>query len=211
MNYWLKWTTACGLGEFLGIGVAAGIGFGVVMSLGEPDTLGEKLFVVLTAVVSGIIEGLVTGSLQWWILREKYRSVRARNWLLYTALGAAIGWLLGMTPSTFFLGQSNASSSPSEFSSALIALLACGVGMVLGALFGFCQWLELKKHTPDAAWWIVANTMAWTIGLMIIYLGASMPTATTTLGMVVVIGTVSGLLAGLFVGAITGLFLIKFA
>jgi hypothetical protein len=34
MNYWLRWTAVCGLGEFLGIGVAAGIGFGVVMTLG---------------------------------------------------------------------------------------------------------------------------------------------------------------------------------
>jgi hypothetical protein len=208
MNYWLRWTAVCGLGEFLGIGVAAGIGFGVVMTLGEPDTLGEKLFVILTAIVSGIIEGLVTGWLQWWVLREKFAAVKAKDWLFYTALGAATGWILGMTPSTFLMGQGGATPVP-EFSSALIALLAAGAGLVLGALFGFFQWLELRKHTVQAARWIPANAIAWAIGLAIIYLGASMPTAETALAMVILIGTVSGLLAGLSVGAITGLFLIK--
>ena len=208
MNYWLRWTAVCGLGEFLGIGVAAGIGFGVVMTLGEPDTLGEKLFIILTAIVSGIIEGLVTGWLQWWVLREKFAAVKAKDWLFYTALGAATGWILGMTPPTFLMGQGGATPVP-EFSSALIALLAAGAGLVLGALFGFFQWLELRKHTVQAARWIPANAIAWTIGLAIIYLGASMPTAETALAMVILIGTVSGLLAGLSVGAITGLFLIK--
>lgn len=208
MNYWLRWTAVCGLGEFLGIGVAAGIGFSVVMALGEPDTLAEKLFVILTAVVSGIIGGLVTGWLQWWVLREKFAAVKAKDWLFYTALGAAIGWILGMTPPTFLMGRGGSAPSP-EFSSALIALLAAGAGVVLGTLFGFFQWLELRKHTLQASRWILANAIAWTIGLAIIYLGASLPTAETALATVILIGTVSGLLAGLSVGAITGLFLIK--
>ena len=209
MSYWLRWTAACALGEFLGIGAAAGIGFGVMMSMGEPDTLGKKLLVMLVAVVSGVIEGLITGSLQWMVLREKFANVRAKNWLFYTALGAVVGWILGMAPPTFLMGQLGTASPPPEFSSALIALLAAGAGVVLGALFGFCQWLELRKHVAHATRWILANSFAWTIGLAIIYLGASTPEAQTPLVTVIIIGTVSGLLAGLSVGAVTGSFLIK--
>ncbi len=209
MSYWLKWTAACGLGEFLGIGAAAGIGFGVVMSLGEPDTLGKKLLVMLATVFSGIVEGLITGSLQWMVLREKFAGVRAKNWLFYTALGAVIGWILGMTPPTFLMGQPGSATPPPEFSGPLIALLAAGAGVVLGALFGFCQWLELRKHVAQAGRWILANSLAWTIGLAIIYVGASLPEAEAALVTVIIIGTVSGLLAGLAVGAITASFLIK--
>lgn len=209
MNYWLRWTAVCGLGEFLGIGVAAGIGFSVMMAMGEPESTGEKLFVILTATVSGVIEGLITGFLQWRVLREKFAEVKAKDWLFYTTLGAVIGWILGMTPPTFFMGQTGGAAPAPEFSAVLIALLAAGAGIVLGALFGFFQWLELRKHTLQAVRWIPANALAWTVGLVIIYVGASMPTAETALATVILIGTTAGLLAGLAVGAITGLFLIK--
>ena len=92
-KYWLNWTVACGAGEFLGIGVAAGIGFSLFFLLGEPQNIGQRLLIIA--------------------------------------------------------------------------------------------------------------------GMVIIFLGASLPTPETRLAVVILIGTVSGLLAGLSVGAITGLFLIR--
>ena len=83
------------------------------------------------------------------------------------------------------------------------------MGIFLGALFGLFQWIELKRHTSRAGLWILANTLGWTAGLAIIFIGASVPSVETELAVTIVIGTVSGLLAGLSVGAITGLFLIR--
>ena len=209
-KYWLNWTIACGIGEFLGIGVAAGIAFLHFKFLGEPQTIGQRILVIAVMMLAGIIEGLVTGSFQWSVLKKRFVNMKAKNWLFFTALGAATAWLLGMIPSIFFAPEPSTSSSAIvEFSNVQIALLAALSGVVLGALFGVFQWVELKKHTPDAGRWILANSLGWTVGLVIIYLGASTPSVDTSLAVIILIATIAGLLAGLSVGAITGLFLIK--
>jgi hypothetical protein len=113
-----------------------------------------------------------------------------------------------MIPSTFFIPETSASAEI-EVSAVFITSLALISGVVLGALFGGFQWIELRRHTPDAARWVWANLLGWMVGLTIIYLGASLPSTETNLTLIIVIGAASGLLAGLSVGAITGLFLIR--
>jgi len=208
-RYWLNWTIACGIGEFLGIGVAAGMAFLCFPLLGEPSSFSEKILLVLVMVFAGIIEGLVTGGFQWSVLKKRFINMKAKNWLIFTALGSATAWLLGMIPSTFLALGPSTSSANIEPSSKQITLLAAVSGIVLGTLFGAFQWIELKKHTSNASKWILANLLGWTVGLVIIYLGASIPSIDTILTVIVLTGTVSGLLAGLSVGAITGLFLVK--
>jgi len=161
-------------------------------------------------MLAGIMEGSITGYFQWYVLKERFAAIRAGNWLGFTALGAATAWLLGMIPSVFFMSQpSTPSSTTFELSSGLIALFAALMGLVLGALFGASQWVEFRKHVADASKWILANCVAWTVGLAIIFLGASMPSVGTSLAVMILIGTISGLPAGLAVGAITGVSLIK--
>ncbi|MFH1031977.1 MAG: hypothetical protein V1767_05405 [Chloroflexota bacterium] len=208
-RYWLNWMAACAAGEFFGIGVAAGIGFLYFKVFGEPQNIGQKFLIILVAILAGIIEGTVTGSFQWSVLKKRFPGMTVRNWVGLTALGAAIAWILGMIPSTFFMPQS-ASSANIEPPLVLIILLAAILGLVLGALFGVFQWFELKKHTTNANRWIWANTFGWAVGMVIIFLGTSIISVDSKLGLVILIGTVSGLLAGLSVGAITGLFLVRF-
>ena len=208
-KYWLNWTIACGTGEFLGIGVAAGIAFVQFAFLGEPVNLGGKVILLLLIALAGIIEGSVTGYFQWSVLKKKLTNIKARNWLGFTALGAAIGWLLGMTPSVIFSSQASTPSTNIEFSDLQIAMLAILGGVVLGALFGAFQWIELRKHALNASRWILANLLGWAVGFTIIYLGASNISAENGLAFMILIGTISGLVAGLLVGTITGLFLIK--
>jgi len=210
-NYWLKWTIACGIGEFLGIGVAAGIWFLHFRFLGEPESPGGKVLLLGIMVLAGIIEGSITGCFQWEVLRKRFTRLRTGNWLLFTALGAAAAWLLGMMPSLFFIPESVASSEPgAEPSGWLFAVLALSSGAVLGALFGAFQWIELRRHTTGSGKWIPANLLGWMAGLAIIYLGASMTPEGAGLALIVVTGAASGLLSGLSVGAITGLFLIRY-
>jgi hypothetical protein len=207
-GFLLKWTFACGFGEFFGIGIAAGIGFSFFLVAGEPDTITKKILTLARAVCAGIIEGLVTGSLQWIVLKGRFEEVRARSWLFYTALGAAVAWIIGMTYPTFFVGQASSSSAAMvEPSTVMLVLLAAASGIVLGALFGFFQWLVLRRNVLKASWWILANAVAWMVGMVFIYLGASLPTADTAMATVALIGAVSGLLAGMSVGAITAGFL----
>jgi hypothetical protein len=127
---------------------------------------------------------------------------------VFTALGAAIAWLLGGATSLVFASEPS-SSVTIEPSIIQITLLAALMGVVLGALFGFFQWIEFRKHTPDAGKWVLANLLGWAAGLSIIFIGASLLSSEAGLAVMITTGAVSGLLAGLSVGAITGIFLIK--
>lgn len=70
--------------------------------LGEPQTIAQHILVIAVMVFAGIIEGLVTGYFQWSVLNKRFVNMKAKNWLSFTALGAATAWLLGMIPSVFF-------------------------------------------------------------------------------------------------------------
>ena len=207
-KYWLNWTVICGLGEFFGIGFAAGVAVLHFSMVGEPRTVALKLLVIAVMMLAGAVEGLITGYFQWSVLKKRFSEIRARNWLGLTALGAVIAWMLGMIPSTFFAPEAS-SAAAIEFSTGQIVLLSTGMGVVLGALFGVFQWIELKKHTVQAGWWIIANALGWTVGLAIIFIGASQPANEAGLAAAITIGAISGLLAGLAVGAVTGIFLVR--
>jgi len=63
-KYWLNWTVACGAGEFLGIGVAAGAGMVIIFlgaSLPTPET--RLAVVILIGAVSGLLAGLSVGAI----------------------------------------------------------------------------------------------------------------------------------------------------
>ena len=207
-KYWLNWTIVCGLGEFFGIGFAAGVAVLHFNLAGEPRTIALKLLVIAVMMLAGIVEGLITGHFQWSVLKKRFPGIRARNWLALTALGAVIAWMLGMIPSTFFAPEAS-SAGVVDFSIGQIVLLSAGMGVVLGALFGVFQWIELKKHAVKAGWWIVANALGWTVGLAIIFTGASQPANEAGMAVAITIGAISGLLAGLAVGAVTGVFLVR--
>ena len=83
------------------------------------------------------------------------------------------------------------------------------MGLVLGTLFAIFQRLELKRHTSKTSRWILANALGWALGIAIIFLGASIPSVNSVPAVTILIATISGLLVGLSVGAITGLFLIR--
>jgi hypothetical protein len=207
-GFWLKWTVVCGVGEFLGIGMAAGLGISFFMLAGEPDTSAKKALAMVVAAVSGIIEGMVVGWLQWLVLRRWFMYMKAGGWLLVTAIGAALAWLLGMTYPTFMADSSEVAGG-AEPALALVLVMAAGLGIMLGAVFGFFQWTEMRHFTTGAGWWIVANMAGWLGGMAVLFFGASLPGPETDTGTIIAIGAVSGLVAGLVVGAITGIFLVR--
>ncbi len=61
-RYWLNWTVACGIGEFLGIGVAAAVFVLHSRLLGEPETIGQRILIIVVMISAGIIGGLISGS-----------------------------------------------------------------------------------------------------------------------------------------------------
>jgi len=210
---WKKWTLYCATGELLGIGCAGAMAFVVNSVIGEPKTLLLKLCVLLLMLLAGFIEGLLLGIFQWNAIKYKFPKMPGNLWVLYTVLVAVLGWFLGMLPSLFFLPTEpspNGNSQTIDFNNPIIfALLSIGTGMVLGALFGLFQWFVLRRYAQKAYRWIIANALGWGLGLGWIYLFASLPDENTTLIINITLGVIGGLLAGLCVGGVTGLYLIK--
>lgn len=210
---WFKWTFNCAIGELLGIACAGAIAFLVNMLIGEPHTFGSKLVVLLAMMFAGLIEGTILGLFQWKVLVTKFQNLPQREWIFYTVLVAVLGWFLGMLPSLIFIPPEspNLEVDPFlDFSDPFVfTFLSVSAGLLLGAIFGLFQWFSLRKYTPKAYKWIVANALGWGMGLGWIYLFASFPTDQSTLIFNILMGLVGGVLAGFSVGAITGLFLLK--
>jgi hypothetical protein len=109
-------------------------------------TLGWVLAGVLLPEFALAAAGLVIGSLQWVVLRQ--RVPQAGWWVPASAVGWAAGWAIVIA------------LDPQE-----IGFLT---GTLLGATMGALQWLFLQRHFHRAGWWIVVSALGWTAGLTLL-------------------------------------------
>ncbi|TAK38637.1 MAG: hypothetical protein EPO28_10930 [Saprospiraceae bacterium] len=207
-KYWQKWTTACAVGELLGMGAVALIALSYNRWAGEPLTAGSKALNLLVMVFAGAIEGFVLGFWQWRVLRLKFPIIPAKEWIGYTMAVAMLGWFLGMLPS-LLLTLGNAPVPPEEVEPPLVLILAgaMALGLFLGAMFGLFQWFAFHKYARESIQWVTGNSLGWGLGMMFIFAAAAWPDAASPLFTVILAGMAGGSLAGLSVGAITGIYL----
>ena len=119
-----------------------------------------------------------------------------------------MAWTLGMIPSTVMsLGSgSGGGGAQAEPSEVFVYGLAFLMGLALGPVLGFAQWLALRRHVRGAALWLPANALAWAFGMAVIFVGIGPALGGGGFGL----GSVAILLftlacAGAVVGAIHGL------
>ncbi len=135
---WLAgWLATWPLNLFLAIGTGLAYGQGWNMAI-----VTRVEFILSLAVV-----GAVVGLLQWLVLRERVAIPRGR-WVLVTAGG----WVIPLLPG--FL-------SGGEAGLGLGFAISAVVGLSTGAIVGLLQWLVLRRHLPQAGWWIGANAIGW--------------------------------------------------
>lgn len=206
---WTRWTLANALGELVGLGGAFVVGMAVTAAVGGAESLAFTLAFAALLIALGTLEGVVVGWAQWWAMAEWLPGLGRGAWVRATALGAFVAWCLGMIPSTLAnLGAEAATATVPAISDALIYTMAAGMGLVLGPILGFPQWLVLRRHVERAWWWIVANALAWLAGMPIVFVGAStIPEGATGAGIVLTV-LVTLAVAGAVVGAIHGAFLV---
>lgn len=209
--FFRRWVLACGTAEFLGIGIAAGVAGLTLYWIGEPQTAFEKIGVLVSMMVAGSVEGWLVGAFQAGVLVEKIPNLSRAAWIRATVLVAAAGWFLGMLPSTLLSGSQVSDPQPVQVEPSLwvVALVAVGMGLVLGAIFGWAQQRVLRRYVRGSGRWIVANSLAWGAGLWWVYLGASWPDGSEPIWQIMLSAIISGVLMGLTVGVVTGLFLKK--
>jgi len=212
-GYLIAWVKACGLGEMIGIGLAALISWIVNNTIGEPSTTGGKVAILIAMAIAGVLEGLSLGWFQWNVIVKRFGGIKVGSWITATVVVAALGWLAGSVPSMFNgPGQdvaSDVSAHAEEITIGMVVWVGIIIGIIMGAMFGFAQWIVLRKHAKNAVKWIMANAIGWGIGMVFIFVGATLMPADSGIVMVTGAGLLSGALAGISVGYVTGLFLQK--
>jgi hypothetical protein len=186
---WLRWTIAVALGELVGFAIPALAG-AIAMALILPDTA-----VTVAVVVAGVGEGAVLGLFQWLALRHSL-PVSGRAWIGATALAAGVAWVLGMALSAL-AQQDTLGIFP------LIAL-ATLLGVVFLLSMGGAQWVVLRHYVAHAGWWVVANAVAWPLGVAVPVVGMALVPDGASATIIAIVGVLCGLLMGVVVGAITG-------
>ena len=101
-----------------------------------------------TALVGGLITGVVIGAAEWFALRRWISWL----WVAATTLGFAAGLTAGIALVDYGIGRGD------------IVLM----GAVTGVGVGVLQALVLARHRVSGAfWWAVANPPAWAVGWLV--------------------------------------------
>lgn len=175
-GFYLRWITANSIGEALGLGTTFALGVLIAPLLGGDTGTAAVLAGAVAAVMLGtVLEGVVVGIFQAQVLHRRLPKLPRRSWIIATAIGAGLAWLLGMIPSTIMSlidhGESAASGPPAEPSMLMQLGLASLLGLVLGPVLAAPQLRVLRLHVTQAGRWIWANALAWAIGMPVIFAG----------------------------------------
>ena len=168
--------------------------------LGEDRTAS----VVLTLVVAGgLVEGLALGAAQGWWLRRRWPRLRLGGYLAATVVVAGLGWAAGSAPGVL-AGGDGGGAGPSI---ALVLLGAAAIGLVMGPVLGTGQAVAMRGAVPHPYKWVVANTAAWPLAMVLIFLGATGAWPDWSMPTLLLAGAATGLAAGSALGVVTGLWL----
>ncbi|MFI7542454.1 hypothetical protein [Actinoplanes sp. NPDC049599] len=185
-----RWLLVVTIGEFLGFSVPAVAG---------AVTAGWSTLAALGVILAaGAVEGTALGLAQASVLRQALPGLPARRWVLATAGGAVLAYVIGMLPSTL-------ADRWAELPAAVLALGGLVLGVALLATIGTAQWLVLRTVLPRSASWIVTTALAWLAGLAV-FLVFTMPLwhPGQPIVLVAAIGAAGGLLMAAVTSAVTG-------
>jgi hypothetical protein len=210
-NLWLRWVAANAVGEMVGLGLTFTAGIGLFLGI-EPQNLIQVFLFAGLATATGVIEGFVIGLAQWLVLRRVKPGITRRAWITATLAGALMAWFLGSLPSSLAGQQAQTTSTGNagleEPAFALLLVMAAGMGLALGLVLAFPQWLVLRKHTQRAIWWLPANSVAWAAGMPIVFAAVGWAYDAGSLWKGVLVMAVSLWATGVVVGAIHGIALV---
>lgn len=212
-GFYLHWIGANAVGEALGLGTTFALGVLVAPMLGGDSHVATVLAGALAAVLLGtLLEGVVVGAFQAQALHRRLPGVARREWIVATAIGAGLAWLLGMVPSTIMSlidhGEAARTGPPAEPSMLVQLGLATALGLVLGPVLALPQLRVLRPQVVHARRWIGANALAWATGMPVIFVGMDrLPWESGGLPLFAGLFVVAAL-AGAVVGAVHGRFLL---
>jgi hypothetical protein len=210
-RFYRDWILANGFAESIGLGTTFAVGIRVAPLLEQSTGVLAVAAGVLAAVILGtLLEGVLVGVLQGGVLRRRFVAIGRRDWVVATALGAGLAWLLGMMPSTVIglLSEEEQTAAAREPGLVVTLALAAGLGLAAGPILGFAQWTVLRRLT-GASRWLWANALAWAVGMPLIFVGMDLvPWSRSWMTVTPLLYAWFGVVGGV-VGAIHGRFLLK--
>lgn len=215
LTFWLRWVGANALSEAVGLSAVLLVGFGVLGPLvaGLPGAW-PAIISIAAGVLLGIFEGIIVGGAQGVVLRRRLPQIALRTWIPATVIGAMVAWGLGMLPSTLMAANAGAAGSAAAEASAsmpewLNYVMAALLGLVAGVMLAFTQWLVLRRHVRRAWLWLPANSLAWVVGMPIVFLGMGSIPAGASVVQAIPLVVAATFIAGAVVGAIHGAVLVR--
>jgi hypothetical protein len=209
---WLRWVLANALAETLGLGSTFAIGLGVFAGLPEPKTALAAIGQAPLMTASGVLEGLIVGLAQWWVLRAPFVRLTRRAWVVATILGAVVAWACGSVPMTIAsLGAGQESATAAEPAGWVMSLAAAGMGAVAGLVLALFQWRVLRGHARGAGLWLPANALAWALGMPLIFAAVDLAQRAGSLAGSVGVMAAAIAVTGALVGAVHGAALLRLA
>lgn len=186
---WERWVFAISIAQIITLGIM-GIASIAVSHIG---------YIQGTYTLIGTLEGMILGFAQWLVLRRYIH--HSTRWIIATVIGGLFAWFTGLTITVLMTLVYAGVSDENKILGFFKGLFLLGGG--LGTVLGFCQWLVIKNQIRRSMWWIVANAVAWSLGLFIAYLGAGMVEESFSLR-TVLFTVVTGTAMGVVIGGITG-------
>jgi hypothetical protein len=209
-EFWLRWVAANALGEAIGLSAVLLVGFGLLGPLVAAMPGAWPAVIGLGAgVLLGVFEGLVVGGAQGVVLRGRLSEVALRTWILATIIGAMVAWGLGMLPSTLMASNAGDAQASAEMPEWFSYVMAAGLGLVAGLVLAFPQWRAMRQHVRRGWLWLPANSLAWLVGMPLVFLGMGSIPAGASVMQAVPIVVAATAAAGAVVGAIHGAVLVK--
>jgi deazaflavin-dependent oxidoreductase (nitroreductase family) len=151
-----RWVLATTLGELVAFSVPTAV-WGILAAAEVDDRV-----TLAPVVVAGAAEGAILAYAQSRALRRDVPELDVARWVRATAAAGALGWAIGMTPSTF---HDELSRIPVAV---LVVLGACGATVLLCSI-GAAQATVLRRHVEHAGRWVTANALGWLAGLPVVF------------------------------------------
>lgn len=195
LKLWERWVIANTIAQSIGWFVAAHLG----QIIDKFDI--ENLYPIL--LLLGTLEGLLLGFAQYLVLRRYIR--KASYWIFFTTVGVLISWFMGLTVSAV-IGLFYAANLHQKITTLIneVALLGAAIGTVIGC----AQWLILKAVNKQAIWWVFTNALAFSLGLVIAFIGAGINISPELNIHTSLIAVATGGVMGIAISSITGMVLV---
>jgi hypothetical protein len=181
---WLRWT----LTNFAAVMLAILAVLPVVVNLAYANQP-----VWLRGAVAGAVLGMTLGIGQGWVLHHTF-SVSAL-WIILSFIGGAMGLAGGLQLAEY----TPLIAVTQSISRADVAVLAAGTalratvsGLLFGLSLGLWQWFLLRQHASNAAWWIIANAIGWSVSLGL----AALVAANGVIYWLLIAGSINGVITG---------------